>query len=57
MTELRKTRLADASEERGVRQVLTAAALTYVVGLFDRLGYFLFLLFIAEAMRRYAAGN
>jgi hypothetical protein len=57
VTELRKTRLADASEERGVRQVLTAAALTYVVGLFDRLGYFLFLLFIAEVMRRYAAGN
>jgi hypothetical protein len=41
----------------GQRSLLTAATLTYVVGLFDRLGYFLFLLFIAEAMRRYAAGN
>ena len=48
---------ADASEERGVRHVLTAAALTYVVGLFDRLGYFLALLFIAEVMRRYADGS
>jgi Zn-dependent membrane protease YugP len=37
--------------------VLSAAALTYVVGLLDRLGYFLVLLFIAIATRRYAAGG
>jgi Zn-dependent membrane protease YugP len=51
---LHQTGLTDASEEQGVRRVLSAAALTYVVGLLDRLGYFLALLFIAEAMRRYA---
>jgi Zn-dependent membrane protease YugP len=50
---LRQTGLTDAAEERGVRRVLSAAALTYVIGLLDRLGYFLVLLFIAEAMRRY----
>jgi Zn-dependent membrane protease YugP len=50
---LRQTGLADASEQRGVRRVLAAAGATYVVGLFDRLGYFLVLLFVAEAMRRY----
>ena len=49
---LRQTRLADEREVRGVRRVLTAAALTYVVGLLDRLGFFLVLLFIAEAARR-----
>jgi Zn-dependent membrane protease YugP len=54
---LRQTGLTDASEERGVRRVLSAAALTYVVGLLDRLGYFLVLLFIAIATRRYAAGG
>jgi uncharacterized protein len=52
---LRGTRLADEGEVRGVRRVLTAAALTYVVGLLDRLGFFLALLFIAEAARRTAA--
>jgi Zn-dependent membrane protease YugP len=52
---LRETRLADEREVRGVRRVLTAAALTYVVGLLDRLGFFLTLLFIAEAARRTAA--
>lgn len=57
MSELRRTRLADPAEERGVRLVLAAAALTYVVGLLDRLGYFLVLAFAAEAMRRYAAGG
>ena len=46
--------LADASEQRGVRRVLAAAGTTYVVGLFDRLGYFFALLFFAAAMRRYA---
>jgi Zn-dependent membrane protease YugP len=54
---LRQTGLTDASEEPGVRRVLSAAALTYVVGLFDRLGYFLVLLFIAVGMRRYGVGG
>jgi Zn-dependent membrane protease YugP len=53
-TVLHQTGLADASEQRGVRRVLAAAGATYVVGLFDRLGSFLVLLFVAEAMRRYA---
>jgi uncharacterized protein len=52
---LRETRLADDREVRGVRRVLTAAALTYVVGLLDRLGFFLVVLFIAEGARRAAA--
>jgi Zn-dependent membrane protease YugP len=51
---LRQTGLADATEFREVRQVLRAAALTYVVGLLDRLGFFLVLLFAAEAARRVA---
>ncbi len=51
---LRKTGLADAAEFRSIRRVLSAAALTYVVGLLDRLGYFLVLLFVAEAARRVA---
>ena len=54
---LRQTGLTDESEEEGVRRVLSAAAITYVVGLLDRLGYFLVLLFIAVAMRRYGAGG
>jgi Zn-dependent membrane protease YugP len=52
---LGQTGLTDASEQRGVRRVLSAAALTYVVGLLDRLGYFLVLLVAAELMRRYAS--
>jgi Zn-dependent membrane protease YugP len=52
---LRETGLADATEFREIRQVLRAAALTYVVGILDRLGYFLVLLFVAEAARRVAA--
>jgi Zn-dependent membrane protease YugP len=51
---LRQTGLADATEFREIRQVLRAAALTYVVGLLDRLGFFLVLLFVAEAARRVA---
>lgn len=51
---LRQTGLADATEFREVRRVLRAAALTYVVGLLDRLGFFLVLLFAAEAARRVA---
>lgn len=52
---LRKTGLADAAEFREIRRVLRAAALTYVVGLLDRLSFFLVLLFVAEAARRVAA--
>jgi uncharacterized protein len=51
---LRQTGLADATEFREIRQVLRAAALTYAVGLLDRLGFFLVLLFAAEAARRVA---
>ena len=54
---LNQTGLTDPQEQTGVRRVLSAAALTYVVGLFDRLGYFLALVFIAEFMRRYAIGG
>ena len=52
---LRETGLADPGEYREIRSVLRAAALTYVVGLLDRLGFFLVLLFVAEAARRVAA--
>ena len=52
LTLLRTTRLADAAEFRQIRRVLRAAALTYVAGLLDRLGFFLVLLFVAEAARR-----
>ena len=51
---LRQTGLADAAEFGEIRRVLRAAALTYVVGILDRLGYFLVLLFVAEATRRVA---
>ncbi len=51
---LRQTGLADATEFREIQRVLRAAALTYVVGLLDRLGFFLVLLFVAEAARRVA---
>jgi Zn-dependent membrane protease YugP len=51
---LRQTGLADPTEFREIRRVLQAAALTYVVGLLDRLGFFLVLLFVAEAARRVA---
>jgi uncharacterized protein len=52
---LRQTGLADATESREIRRVLRAAALTYVVGILDRLGFFLVLLFVAEAARRVAS--
>jgi Zn-dependent membrane protease YugP len=52
---LRETRLTDAGEFRAIRRVLRAAALTYVVGLLDRLGFFLVLLFVAEGARRVAS--
>jgi Zn-dependent membrane protease YugP len=51
---LRQTGLADPTEFVEIRRVLRAAALTYVVGLLDRLGFFLVLLFVAEAARRVA---
>lgn len=51
---LREAKLAHADEFREIRRVLIAAALTYVVGLLDRLGSFLLLLFLAEAARRVA---
>ena len=49
---LRQTGLADDTESHEIQQVLRAAALTYVVGILDRLGFFLALLFVAEAARR-----
>ena len=52
---LMQTDLADERELRGTRRVLRAAALTYVVGLLDRLAFFLVVLFLAEAARRTAA--
>lgn len=52
LTVLRATGLADAAEFLEIRRVLRAAALTYVVGLLDRLGLFLVVLFAAEAARR-----
>ena len=51
---LRQTGLSDATEFFEIRRVLRAAALTYVVGILDRLGFFLVLLFVAEAARRVA---
>jgi Zn-dependent membrane protease YugP len=47
---LQQTRLTDAAEARGVRRVLIAAALTYVVGLLHRLGAFLALVIVAQAL-------
>lgn len=47
---LRQTGLTDESETLGVRRVLTAAALTYVVGLLDRLGMFLALFLLAAGL-------
>ena len=55
LTVLRATGLVDAAELQEIRRVLRAAALTYVVGLLDRLGFFLVLLFVAEATRRVMA--
>ena len=52
---LQQTRLTDAGEARGVRRVLTAAALTYVVGLLDRLGMFFVLVIAAEGLHRAVA--
>jgi len=54
LTVLHSTGLADERESRGVRRVLTAAALTYVVGLLDRLVFFLVLVVVSEATRSMA---
>jgi Zn-dependent membrane protease YugP len=51
---LHDTGLADARELGGVRRVLRAAALTYVVGLLDQLGFLLALALVAEAGHAYA---
>jgi hypothetical protein len=51
---LRASGLADAEEAGGIRRVLTAAALTYVVGLLRQVGLFLALIVVAEAARRMA---
>jgi Zn-dependent membrane protease YugP len=52
MTLLERNGLADQREVQGVRRVLHAAALTYIVGVLQRLGWFLALIFIALAARR-----
>jgi Zn-dependent membrane protease YugP len=49
------TGLSDHEEAGEARQVLTAAALTYVVGLLRQLGFFLALVFVAEAAHGVAA--
>jgi uncharacterized protein len=51
LTLLRRTGLADERDVHGVRRVLSAAALTYVVGLLDRLGFFFVLVFVSELTR------
>jgi Zn-dependent membrane protease YugP len=48
---LLQTRLVDSAEARGVRRVLSAAALTYVVGLLYQLGLLGSLVIFSEAMR------
>jgi Zn-dependent membrane protease YugP len=52
MTLLEWTGLADDRDVEGVRRVLSAAALTYIVGVLQRLGWFLALVFLALAARR-----
>jgi Zn-dependent membrane protease YugP len=47
---LQQTGLIDPDEARGVQSVLAAAALTYIVGLLDRLGMFLVLVIVAEGV-------
>jgi uncharacterized protein len=54
LTLLRDMGLAEAEEIGAIRRVLTAAALTYVVGLLQQLGLFLALILVAEAARRMA---
>jgi Zn-dependent membrane protease YugP len=54
VTLLREAGLADAEETAEIRRVLTAAALTYVVGLLRQLGQFLLLILLALAAGRLA---
>jgi uncharacterized protein len=49
---LQDTGLAGDEERRGIRRVLSAAALTYVAGLLGSIGTFAAFAFIAEAIRR-----
>ena len=51
---LRGDGFTDAEETTEVKRVLTAAALTYVVGLLQQLGLLLALVLVAEATRRLA---
>jgi uncharacterized protein len=51
---LRSTGLTDDEESGEVEQVLRAAALTYVVGVLQQLGFLFALVLIAEAARRVA---
>ena len=51
-TLLERSGLADDREVAGVRRVLSASALTYVVGVLQRMGWFLALVFLALAARR-----
>jgi uncharacterized protein len=52
MTLLTGTGLADQRDADGVSRVLRAAALTYIAGVVQRLGTFLALVLLAEAIRR-----
>jgi uncharacterized protein len=51
---LRRTGLADEAEVHGIRQVLRAAALTYVTGLLQQLGLLFTLVLFAEAAHQTA---
>jgi uncharacterized protein len=51
---LRSTGFTDAEETDEIEQVLTAAALTYVVGLLQQLGLLFALVLVAETARRLA---
>jgi Zn-dependent membrane protease YugP len=51
MTLLERNQLADDREVHDIRRVLRAAALTYIAGVIQRLGWFLALVFIAVAVR------
>jgi uncharacterized protein len=54
ITLLRDNGLTDAEETGEVEQVLRAAALTYVVGLLQQLGFLFALVLVAETARRLA---
>jgi Zn-dependent membrane protease YugP len=52
MSLLKQNGLADDREVQAIRSVLNAAALTYIAGVIQRLGWFLALVFIALAAAR-----